>query len=411
MIILLKMALRNLWRNGRRTVITMTAISGGLALMLFNDAMQNGSYQELVRVGVSTMAGHVVVQAQGYQADPEMETRIPDAVSVEDTLKQAFPGARVVRRAAVQGLMQSPRNAAGVMVSGVEPGPEQTVSDWHEKLVEGEWLTDDPRDVVLGAGLATVLGVELGDKVVLMAQGEGEVTSRLFRVRGLMKTGAAEADSAFAFANVTAIAALMEAPGSAHQVSVHLDDPDGALAATAAAQAALAGVDGLEVLHWEDALPDLQSFIERDRQTGRVMLLVIGIIVAMGVLNTVLMSVMERVRELGVMLALGVSPRRVASLVLLEGAVLGLLSAVVGALLGLAVIVPTSKSGIDFSAAMGGANMEVEGVSISAVLYPAIDWPALFAFCAIACLFTVLSAVWPAAHAARLQPVDAMRHV
>ncbi len=408
---LLKMAFRNLRRNLRRTLITMAAISGGLALMLFQDAMGNGSYQEFIRVGVSTMAGHVVVQAEGYLDDPEMENRLADADAIESTLEREFPDARVVQRAMVAGLLQSPRNAAGVGVSGIEPSEEREVSDWHEKLVEGEWLSDNPRDIILGTALAETLEVEPGDKVVLMAQGPDEVTSRLFRVKGLMRTGATEADGAFAIAHIDALTELMEAPGSAHQVSVHLSDPSRSDAATAQARRALSSTDGLEILSWQEALPDVVAFIRMDQQSGRVGLLVIGLIVAMGVLNTVLMSVMERIRELGVMLALGVSPRNVASLVVLEGVVLGFLSAVVGAALGLAVILPTSRSGLDFGAMMGSEIMEVEGVAISSVIYPTPNWPALITFCVIAWVFTVLSSLWPAVHAARLQPVDAMRHI
>ena len=408
---LLKMASRNLRRNLRRTLITMAAISGGLALMLFQDAMGNGSYQEFIRVGVSTMAGHVVVQADGYLDDPEMETRLADADAIESTLESEFPDARVVQRAMVAGLLQSPRNAAGVGVSGIEPSEEREVSDWHEKLVEGEWLGDNPRDIILGTALAETLEVDLGDKVVLMAQGPDEVTSRLFRVKGLMRTGATEADGAFAIAHIDALTELMEAPGSAHQVSVHLSDPSRSDAATAQARRALSSTDGLEILSWQEALPDVVAFIRMDQQSGRVGLLVIGLIVAMGVLNTVLMSVMERIRELGVMLALGVSPRNVASVVILEGVVLGFLSAAVGAALGLAVILPTSQTGLDFGAMMGSEIMEVEGVAISSVIYPTPNWPALFTFCVIAWVFTVLSSLWPAVHAARLKPVDAMRHI
>jgi ABC-type lipoprotein release transport system permease subunit len=408
---LLKMALRNLRRNLRRTLITMTAISGGLALMLFQDAMQNGSYQEFIRVGVSSMAGHVVVQPEGYQADPEMENLMADAGAVEATLEQTFPDARVVQRALIQGLLQSPRNTAGVGISGVEPTEEIEVSDWQDKVIEGEWLSDNPRDIVLGHALANTLEVELGDKVVLMAQGPNEVTSRLFRVKGLLRTGSADADGAFAIANITALAEVMEAPGSAHQVSVHLPNPSMSEAATRKARAALESTDGIEILSWQEALPDMVAFIRMDKQSGRVGMLAIGIIVAMGVLNTVLMSVMERVRELGVMLALGVSPRNVAGLVVLEGIVLGFISAVVGAALGLAVILPTSRSGIDFSAMMGAEVMEVEGIAISTIIFPTPNWPALVTFCAIAWLFTVLSSLWPALHAARLRPVDAMRHI
>ena len=408
---LLTMALRNLRRNLRRTLITMLAISGGLTLMIFQDAIQAGSYRQLVKTGVSTMAGHVVVQADGYQADPEMERLLPEAGTVAASLEAAFPDAHVVQRALVQGLLQSPRNAIGVGVSGVEPDAETAVSDWQDKLVEGEWLSGGKREILLGQAAAKSLEVEPGDKVVLLLQGPDEVVSQLFRVKGLFRTGSAELDGAFGIAPVASLTGLLDAPGAAHQVSLHLRDPRGSEAATAAAKAALDGTAGIEVLHWTEALPDLHAFILRDQQSGRSMLFVIGVIVAMGVLNTVLMSVMERVRELGVMLAVGLAPARVAGLVLLEGALLGALSAAVGGALGLALVLPLSKNGLDLAAMMGGESVEVAGVAMNTVIYPAIEWPVFATFCGLAWLFTLLSSVWPALHAARLKPVDAMRHV
>lgn len=411
MLMLLTMALRNLRRNLRRTLITLLAISGGLTLMIFQDAIQAGSYRQLVRTGVSTMAGHVVVQAEGYQADPEMERLLPEVAAVTTSLEAAFPDARVVQRALVQGLLQSPRNATGIGVSGVEPDGETAVSDWKDKLVAGEWLSGSKREIVLGDGVAKSLEVEPGDKVVLLIQGPDEVVSQLFRVKGLFRTGSSELDGAFGIAPVATLTALLDAPGAAHQVSVHLPDPRGAEAATARAKVALEATDGLEVLHWTEALPDLHAFILRDQQSGRSMLFVIGIIVAMGVLNTVLMSVMERVRELGVMLAVGLTPARVAGLVMLEGALLGALAAAVGGGIGLALVLPLSKTGLDLAAMMGGESVEVAGVALNTVIYPTVEWPVFAAFCGLAWLFTVLSSVWPALHAARLKPVDAMRHV
>lgn len=407
---LLKMALLNLGRNLRRTLITVTAISGGLSLMVFNDALSNGMYGELIGIGVSTMAGHVVVQAEGYQRDPEMQSLVTDAGRVDDVLQDSFPGERVVARMLVQGLLQSPRNAVGVVVNGVMPDREPQVSDWAEKVVLGDWLSGDDREILVGEGLAAALEVEPGDKIVLMAQGKEEVTSRMFRVRGLLRTGSADIDGSLAIAPLAALAGLLEAPGAAHQVSVHLADPRDTAAATARARAALADRPDLEVLSWQEALPDLTNFVIQDRNSARVFMLVIGLIVAMGVLNTVLMSVMERVRELGVMLALGVKPARVAGLILLEGAILGLLAAVLGVGLGLLMVWPAAVHGIDFSALMG-QTVEVSGVSMASRVFPKADPWALFVFALFAWIFTILSAIWPAVHAARLCPVDAMRHI
>ena len=412
---LARIAARNLRRNLRRTLITGTAIAGGLGLLIWTDNLSEGTYSGLIRRGVSEQAGHVVVQAAGYQADPDMHALVEDVAAVEATVREAVatvaPDARVVPRVVVQGLLQSTRNTSGVALLGVDPVGEATVSSWHDKVVEGgEWLTtDDDRAVVLGEKLADTLEVELGDKVVLMAQGEDEVVSRLFRVRGLLRTGVADVDGFMALTTLGAAQGALERSDTATMVTVHLDDPTQVPAAVDAVRAAVAEAP-LEVLPWQEALPEMYQFTILDRQSARAMFFVMGVIVSMGVLNTVLMSVMERVREFGVMLALGTRPGQVFRVIVLESMLLGAGATAVGLVLGVLTTLPVLHYGIDYSALMGD-NVEVAGVAMDAMVYADWNWPGTAAFCGLAWLMTVLASLWPAWHAARLEPVQAMRRV
>jgi ABC-type lipoprotein release transport system permease subunit len=412
---LFRIAARNLRRNLRRTLITGLAIAGGLSLLIWTDTLSQGTYDALIRKGVSTMAGHVVVQAEGYEAEPDMHKLVSDAAAVQDKLQAALPDATIVSRAQVQGLLQSTRNTAGVAAVGVDPVGEPKVSDWHEKvLVEGTkpgaWLEEgDDKGILLGEELAVTLEVKVGDKVVLMAQGEDEVVNRLFRVRGLFRTGAAEIDGSMALITLGAAQAVLKRPDSATQVSVHLDDPRKVPEALASVRAALPS-DGVEILPWQEALPEMYQFTVMDRQSARAMFFVMGVIVAMGVLNTVLMSVMERMREFGVMLALGTRPSQVFRVILLEGVLLGLFATAIGAAGGIILTIPTIIYGIDYGAMMG-ENVEIAGISMDAQVYAAWNWPGTIGFCIAAWVMTVGSSLWPAWKAARLEPVQAMRHV
>ena len=165
----------------------------------------------------------------------------------------------------------------------------------------------------------------------------------------------------------------------------------------------------LEVLPWQDALPELYQFILMDRGSNNAMMAVIGFIVALGVVNTILMSVLERTREFGVMLAIGVSPSRVARLILLESALLGVVSVTIGAALGALMTWPLIEYGLDVSAAMGD-QMQAAGVSVSSIFRAAWDWPAMITYCSAALILSALAGAWPAWRAAHLRPVDAMRH-
>lgn len=410
---LLRIAARNLRRNLRRTLITCMAIAGGLGLLIWTDTFSEGTYNALIRRGVSEQAGHVVVQAEGYQSDPDMHLLVDGASSVEDAVSEAVlaidPTARVVPRVLVQGLLQSTRNTSGVAIIGIDPELEPTVSSWHDKVVEGgEWLSPgDDRAVVLGEKLAETLDVELGDKVVLMAQGEEEVVSRLFRVRGLLRTGVAEVDGFMALTSLDAARGALERDDVATMVTVHLSDPKQVPEVVAAVSAAVPA-DGLEVLPWQQALPQMYEYTVLDRQSARAMFFVIGVIVAMGVLNTVLMSVMERVREFGVMLALGTRPGQVFRVILLEGVLLGALGTALGLAIGVLATLPAMHYGINFGAMMG-ENVDVAGVAMDPMVYSEWNWPGTIAFCLMAWAMTILATIWPAWHAAGLEPVQAMR--
>lgn len=412
---LVKIAARNLRRNLRRTLITACAIAGGLALMVWTDALSQGAYSALIRRGVSELAGHVVVQAEGYQEDPEMHLLVQDRGGIEDQIRSLAPDARVTSRILVQGLLQSTRNTSGVALVGIDPERETTVSKWHTKLVEdgdepSAWLKpDDHRGVLLGAELADTLEVEVGDKVVLMAQGKDEVVNRLFRVRGLVRTGVAEVDGFMALTTLDAAASALEQPEAATMVTVHVDEPETVPALRASIGSALSG-QPVEVLPWQEALPEVHEFTKLDRQSQRSMFFVMGIIVAMGVLNTVLMSVMERVKEFGVMLALGTRPSQVFQVILLEGVLLGLFATLLGAALGTLAIIPTIEYGIDYGAMMG-ENVEVAGVTMDSQVHAAWHGSGMLGFCIAAWLMTVLASIWPAWRASRLAPVEAMRHV
>jgi len=407
---LLKLALRNLFRNGRRTAITAAAIASGLALVLMMVGMQAGQYADMLRMGISTMAGHVVVQADGWQEEREEDQLVTGAGEVAATLREAFPEATVTPRLYLGGLVTSTRNSAGIALRGSVPSAEAVVDTLDDKLIAGEWLADDDdRGIIIGVHLAESLQVEIGDRVVYMGQTEAqdEMVSRMFRVRGIFRTGGSELDGMTALATLAAAQELIERPDVAHQVALHI--PDAAASPEAWAKAEqLVSAPGRDVLEWPDALPSLVTFIEIDRVSGDVMMAVMGLIVAMGVLNTVLMSVLERTKEFGVLMAIGMRPRRLGLLVLLESALLGVLGSLVGTLFGSLIVAYLVAYGLDYSGMMG-ETMEMEGLVLSTVMFGAWDFDRMGAYVLATIVVTVLAGAWPAWHLTRLEPVDAMR--
>ena len=409
-----RLALRNLLRHKIRTAITLVAIVFGVVLMFFANNINHGMYLEMIRTGISEIAGHVVIQGAGWQDDNDpLEYRVTDADAVAAAMAEAWPEGTVVQRSFLGGLITSTSNSAGVAVTAVQPDLEAQVSSWEDRIVEGAWLEPgDHRGIILGVELARTLDVALGAKVVLMGQGREDVSSKLFRVRGLFKTGAAALDGAFAIVEISAAQKFLEDDGAVTQVSLHLQDPLDDDEALAAVQAALPDAEarGLEVLGWKVAVEEIYQFTVTDRRTNNTSLSIIGFIIALGILNTLLMSVMERMKEFGVMLALGTPPARLRGLIVMEGFLIGVIGAAIGLGLGTWMTHYFVNHGIDYSEMMGDS-MDVAGVAVSTHIYAAWDWPSMMAYCAVAILLAVAATLYPAWKAGRLKPVESMRHV
>ena len=238
-------------------------------------------------------------------------------------------------------------------------------------------------------------------------ESQDEMVSRMFRVRGLFKTGGVELDGMTGLVTLKAAQELIERDDVAHQVALHIDDPAESPAAWAKAEG-LVAADGRDVLEWPDALPSLVTFIDIDRVSGDVMMAVMGLIVAMGVLNTVLMSVLERTKEFGVLMAIGMQPRRLGALILVESALLGILGSLLGTIGGALLTAYLVAYGIDYSSMMG-ETMEMEGLVLSTLMHGAWDFDRMGAYVVGTVIVTILAGVWPAWHLTRLEPVDAMR--
>jgi ABC-type lipoprotein release transport system permease subunit len=409
MSLIFKLAARNLRRHLRRTLITASSISFGLAFLIFGSVMQDGMHRDTVKIAVSSMSGHVVVQGIGYQEDRDAKIVVPGASARMEKLAAEFKDGTVVPRIFLGGLLTSPHGAMGVGLTAVDPKVETTVSDLHEKVVEGEFVGDNKTDIVIGATLAESLDVKLGDKVVLMMQSGKEVQSQLFRVKGVFKSGVQEMDGFFAIITVPAAQQMLGVIDAVSQLAVVVDIDDD-LEGLRARASAVAGGEGVEVLTWPESIPEVYEYIVLDDVGMWIFLLVIILMASVGVLNTVLMSVLERVREFGVMLSLGMSQGRLAGVVLMESLIIGCIAGLIGLGMGLALGGYLGTYGIDYGPMMGGETMEVAGVAVSTMLYGYVDYPKAILFTVLTVFVTAAAGLYPVWWASRLTPVKALAH-
>lgn len=406
---MLKMALRNLRRNLRRSLITGIAITFGLALLILSSGFGDGAHGAMIEEGASSLAGHVVVQGKGWQEKRENDIVVPNSIQVARRLQEINPDATVVQRVFVQGLLTSPTGSVGVAMSAVQPEQESQINNLHEKIIRGEYLSDQKNGLVLGHTLAKTLGVDIGDKVVLMAQKKGEIESQLFRIQGVFKVGVDEIDGFYGQILLPSAQKLLGLGQEVTQISMHLKSHKQSQTATDQVRAAMSS-DGLEILTWNEALPDLYMWIALDDAGLYVMILIIAIIVLLGIVNTVLMSVLERLREFGVMLALGMTPTRLATLVMLEAALLGLFAVAAGLGVGLLANWPLAVYGLNFAEMAGGQAMEAGGVAMSMHMYADLSPTKVVLFCLLAYGMTLLAAIYPAVKAATLKPITCLQH-
>lgn len=404
---LIRLALRNLARRPLRTGITVAAVGLSLALALLFVGLTEGSHRQMVDMAVRLQAGHVVIQSPGFQKERALEQRVTDPEGLLAMLEPLPADWRVSARILTTGLVRS--SESSVMLDplmGVDPENERAVSLVPGKIVRGSWLSPGQKGLLIGEKAAKRLLVDVGDKVVLSCSGLGQKVEERLEIVGIFRMGG-ETDRSLGIADRAFAGPFLGLGRSVHQVALFMPEGESG-AASRKLRERLQGA-AVEVLHWEEALPVLAQLLWIDSLSMYVFLLIIFGIAAAGILNAVLMSVMERTREFGILRSLGMPPRLVFALVMLENFLLALLCVGVGFAVGLPLVAWLAQNGLDPLVLTGGEVMEMEGVAFVDRMYPVLGASdaALAALWVVA--LSLASAVVPALRAAAIRPVRALR--
>lgn len=404
---LVSMALRNLMRRPVQSLLAAGAVAAGLASCVWMTNFQDGSWISMLDDSMRAAAGHVVVQHKGYQDSKDSDLMLSDSGAIASKLADLEPDGVVLRRIFVQGLLASANNTVGVAINAVEATSEAEVSQMPKKIVQGEWLTTG-RQVLIGDELAKKLGVGLKGKVVLTIPADGEIIGLPFRVAGIFKTGNTRTDSFFAIAPLDVVQQLLpERTDPATQVALSVPAIEAPDDLVDRAMAAVASADN-EVLTWREAIPEAVTAAKLDKAFAMFIWAILAGIVSVGILNLLLMSLFHRTREMGVMMAVGMRPADITKLVMLEGAMLGLVGAVAGWSLGQLLTIPMVTTGINLAQVQGAA--PVANVAIETVIHSRFIWLKDFAWAGWFVGLAIVGSVWPAVRAGRMEPVDALRH-
>ncbi len=405
------LAWRNLWRNRRRTLITLFSIAFGTLLAVVSTGLGDASYAEMIDYASRLGGGHVVLQHEDYADHPSLKSTV---VADEATLRaiRDRPEVRAVVSRVSGGLMlATSSNNVGAMVLGVDPRREdETTLGLVESLVEGEMFAEpDDKGIILGATLAENLDLEMGKKVVYtITDKSGEITSGLARVSGIIETGTTEFDANMCLLPIDSLREVLGyGPDEATQIAVFVDNHRKAEALAASLSEQLG--DREVALPWFEALPDLAGFVAMKEGGNVVLQAIITVLIAAGIFNTLFVSVMERMREFGILAAIGFSSRQLFALVLWESLWVGLCGIAAGILLTAWPYYYLSTTGLDITAMSGGAQTQVAGVTMAPIMYIGLYPPHALVIAGAILLATLTAGLYPAYKAGRVVPVEAIR--
>jgi putative ABC transport system permease protein len=405
----LRLAWRNLWRNSRRTWLTVGAMVFSNVMLVFLISLQLGSYKVMIENSLAAFTGHLQVQQEGYLDSPKMRRSFAGVAQRAENLRVELGLPTVAARATAFALASSEDRSFGIQLLGVEPDFEPLVSTMPGLIQQGGWFSsNEAQEIVLGVVLARNLKVSLGDEITFMGSGrDGSFAAGFATVVGILDSGMADVDRSLAQLPLAYFDSIFTMQGQGHHIVITVP----LLAQVADYQSRIAALIAddpeLVVLDWDALMPGLQQAIKADMSSAWFIYSILVVLVAFSVLNTQLMSVLERTREFGIMMALGLKPGRLGALVALETFLMALLGLAIGVLLGYLLSLYLSYAGF----AVDGMEEMNQRFNMPARMYPEVSLLSLLWGPSVIFAGAMVAAIYPSLRLLRLQPVAAMRAV
>jgi len=405
-----KMAWRNIWRRKRRTFITCFSVSFGLLYAVLSTGFGDWGYTKLVDDSASMGYGHVTFEPIDYNISPSLDKRISGTNELKDRVRAVDGVAKVIDRIMGQAMFASASKSVGGMFFAIDPAQESKEYNlFLKKMVKGElFSTTDGKGVVVGTKLAEKLGLRMGKKLIYtFTDVDGEIVSEIARVSGMFKTGVDEVDGAMVLLPIDRVRNILGyRPDEATLVAVIIDDQRRA-GGMAMKLDSLFG-DGMDVLPFTETQKDVTSMIFMDKSMNYLFQIFLGLLVSAGILNTILMAVLERTREFGIMMAIGMSPKKLFQLVLAESFWIGLVGLVMGIVISSPIYYYFSTTGLDLTGSVpdgySAGNVPFELV-MKIKLFP----ESVVVILGTVFLLTLLAGLYPAYKAGKVPPVESLR--
>jgi putative ABC transport system permease protein len=403
---LLKIAWRNIWRNKRRSLIVLSSVVVGVIAAIIVDGLSNGMLRQMLFNQINSSVSHIQIHKKGFNDNKTVQNYIPDYRKAVQVVKNNPSVKYYSERVITFGLLSSASNSSGVYINGVNPGQEQNVTDISKSIVEGSYLRGEGREIVIGKSLAEKLGVGIGDKVVAMSNTpDGSVGSDVFRVAGIYETFSSEFDRINIYIPIQKAQQMLNIGDNIHEIAIITANYEQANMVRNEIVSKLNG--DYEVLSYNDLLPTLVLQMDFYKETMLIFNFIIGLALIFGIINVMLMSVLERIREFGVLMSIGMKNTKIFTMIVTESFIIGLIGTVIGIGLGLLIQIPLSNVGLNLS--MFAESLKSFGVG--AIIYPETTIENLISLIIMIPLIAVIAAIYPAIKAIKLEPVYAIRYV
>lgn len=403
------MAWRNIWRNPRRSVLTMSAVAFATLLLVFMLSWQFGSYATMINASVKIHTGHLQVQAKGYQEDRDIRKVVPEPDAVGKILSRMETVDAYTFRAEAFSLVSSEDRTYGVLVTGIDPEKEAAVSTLEDTIRKGSYLAaDDANQALVGTLLAENLRVAPGEEIVVLGQGrDGSIAATALTVKGVFNSGQDEFDRSVVHIPLHDFQEIYAMRGAVHAVVALCNDLEAVLPAKKEISRALGNIAegrSLAVLGWKELVPGLLQAIKMDLIVGFIFYLILIVVVAFSILNTFLMAIFERKREFGVMMAMGTTPARLTRLLIYESAAMTVIGTAVGILAGSLLTAYFQAHGI----LIPGTEEIAREFGLPERIYPQLSMLSVAIGAGIVLLITLATASYPAFKVRRLKPLEAL---
>ena len=410
----LRLAIRNIFRNRWRSALTAGGIAVAVGMLVWANCMNDAFLELMVENSIGRQLGEVQIQTAEYIDEPSIFNGMPDDPAMLKAVRETAGVEAASARVLAFGLIgHEKRSVVGQMI-GVDPAQEAAVSGIDEGVEAGAWLTPEPapipgpRQVVLGKALAKQLDTKIGDELVVFLQAaDGSLGNEVLKVQGIAGTGNSELDRIALYGHLSDVQYLTALDGKVHEVAVSL--ARGADSRLVAEDLRARVTSGPVVRAWQEIMPEFEQLLEFARNQSFFFYFVIGLIAALGIFNTQRMSVLDRRREFGVLLAIGLSPGRLGRIVVFEAIALTTLGAIAGVLWGGGLSWYHATAGFDWGALGEGVDsMEFGGIAMDSVMYFVLTPRAFIEPVVVIVGISAICGFWPALRAARLDAVRAI---